>query len=59
MADSRTSVVALNNTNFPTWKIQIKMALMKQGVWRIVDDTELPPDEDNFAAWNKYIDRRN
>ena len=37
MADSRTVTVGpLNDTNYPSWKIQCKMALMKEGLWRIV-----------------------
>ena len=33
------------------------MLLMKQGVWKIVDGTEVAPD-DNMAALNKFNDRR-
>ena len=60
MVDTRvaTSTVSLNNTNFPTWKVQMKMLLMKQGVWRIVEETEDIPDEEDFAAYRKYRDRR-
>ena len=38
MAESKsvTAVVPLNGSNYPTWKIQCKMALMKQGLWKIV-----------------------
>ena len=38
MVESRTAtaVVPLNGSNYPTWKIQCKMALMKEGLWRIV-----------------------
>ena len=53
----RSNVVALNGTNFPTWKIQIRMLLMKQGVWKIVDGTEVAPI-DNMAALSKFNDRR-
>ena len=60
MVDHRTNsnVVCLNGSNFPTWKIQIKMVLMKQGVWKIVEGTEVAPDENNVAAWNKFNDRK-
>lgn len=44
MADSRTvTVVPLNGTNYPTWKIQCRMALMKEGLWRIVTGQEKAP----------------
>ena len=44
MADSRTvTVVPLNGTNYPTWKIQCGMALMKEGLWRIVTGQETAP----------------
>ena len=44
MADSRTvNVVPLNGTNYPTWKIQCRMALMKEGLWRIVTGQETAP----------------
>ena len=33
---STTAVVLLNGLNYPTWKIQCKMALMKEGLWKIV-----------------------
>ena len=34
------------------------MVLMKHGVWKIVNETEVPPDENNVVAFNKYLDRR-
>ena len=55
---SRSSVVLLTETNFPTWKIQMRMILMKLGVWRIVEGREMEPDEDDVAAVRKYLDRR-
>ena len=36
-------VVPLNGTNYPTWKIQCRMALMKEGLWRIVTGQETAP----------------
>ena len=44
MADARTvTVVPLKGTNYPTWKIQCRMALMKEGLWRIVSSDEVAP----------------
>ena len=58
MADGRSAIVQLNGINFPTWKIQCRMALMKHGLWGIVNDTEAPPDQENEVAWRKYLDKR-
>ena len=45
MAEVKTvSIVPLNGSNYPTWKLQCKMALMKDGLWTIVDKTETSPD---------------
>ena len=43
------SVDPLNKANDPTWKIQCRMTLMKEGLWGIVNGTENPP-EDTAAA---------
>ena len=56
MADSRTvTVVPLNGTNYPTWKKHCRMALMKEGLWRIVTGQETVPtgsevEQAKFAA---------
>jgi len=45
MAESRNvAVVPLNGSNYSTWKIQCKMALIKEGLWRIVSGEENPPE---------------
>ena len=38
-------LVPLNGNNYPTWKLQVKMALMKEDLFRIVDGTEQAPTE--------------
>ena len=57
MAESRNIVIVvpLNGSNFPKWKIQCKMALMKKGLWRIVTGEETAPtgsagEQSKFAA---------
>ena len=46
MAESKTvAMVPLNSTNYSTWKIQCKMALIKEGLWGIVNGTETAPTE--------------
>ena len=37
------NLVPLNNRNYSTWKLQCQMALMKDGLWNIVNETEAPP----------------
>ena len=37
---SESSVVPLNGSNYLTWKMQCRMALMKDGLWNIVNGTE-------------------
>ena len=46
MAESKTvAVVPLSSTNYSTWKIQCKMALIKEGLWNIVNGNETEPTE--------------
>ena len=55
----RSGVVLLHDggSNYPTWKIQIKMALIKQGVWGFITGTEIEPEEGDDAALRKFYDR--
>ena len=39
------AIVPLKGTNYPTWKVQCQMALMKDGLWNIVNGSEHPPAE--------------
>ena len=57
MAD-RTGIVLLNGNNYPTWKIQIKMTLMKYGAWGFVTGTEVEPDDEDHVGWRKFNDRK-
>ena len=52
MADGKTAMVALNEGNYPTWKLQCKMALMKEGLWKIVIGKE-------FASTTTDVRREN
>ena len=53
-------IVPLNDSNYSTWKLQIKMALVKEGLWGIVNETEeIPvPDEDEDEKIQRYILRQ-
>ena len=46
MAESKTvAVVPLNSSNYSTWKIQCKMALVKDGLWGFVSGSKMAPME--------------
>ena len=56
MADARPPVVTLDGSNYPTWKVQCRMLLIRHGLWRIVKGEEVAPI-DNPAALNKFNER--
>ena len=57
MAETKLSIVPLNGKNYPTWKVQCRMALTKDGLWGIVDGTEVDPGGAGDAH-KKFISRR-
>ena len=57
MAD-KSGVVLLNGSNYATWKIQVKMALIKYGGWGFVTDNEPEPAEGDYVAWRKFNERK-
>ena len=59
MAESRSvAVVPLNGSNYPTWKVQCRMALMKDGLWNIVNGTENAPSASDADRRAKFATRR-
>ena len=59
MAEVKTvSVVPLNEKNYPTWKVQCRMALIKDGLWGIVNGTNTDPGKDAAAEQRKFLARR-
>ena len=58
MAEIKTVVVPLNGKNFPTGKVQCRMALVKDSLWGIVSGTEAAPGEGEAEARKKYLTRR-
>ena len=60
MAESKFAavVVPLNGSNYPTWKIQCKMALMKEGLWKIVTGEEVAPTTGGAGEQAKFATRR-
>lgn len=59
MADVKSSLIPLNGSNFVTWKIQVRMTLIRDGLWCIVDGTEVAPAADSSEKYAKYAARRN
>ena len=59
MAESKSTVVVpLNSSNYPTWKVQCRMALMKDGLWNLVNGTERPPLSSEAEQHAKFMARR-
>ena len=50
-------IVPLNGGNYSTWKVQCRMALMKEGLWGLVNGTEAEPDGDARAAYATRRDK--
>ena len=60
MAESRTVVsplVPLNGSNYPTWKLQCRMALVRDGLWSVVSGREEAPEADGERR-TKFLARR-
>ena len=59
MAESKTvTVVPLNGSNYGTWKVQCRMALVKDGLWSIVSGTETAPASTEAEKYAKFVSRR-
>ena len=50
MADVKSVIIPLDGKNYQTWKIQCRMALLKDSLWDIFSETEPLPDEANADA---------
>ena len=53
-------IVPLNGKNYATWKVQCRMALMKDNVWNIVNQIEespAPTELDKIRTFNLRRDR--
>ena len=57
MAETKIAIVPLTGANYPTWKVQCKMSLMKDGLWGIVNKSETAPAE-GTDGYSKFITRR-
>lgn len=50
MSDIKVTIVPLTSDNYPTWKVQVRMALIKDGLWGIVNGTEVSPSNTDTSA---------
>ena len=50
-------VISLNGSNYPTWKVQCRMALMKDGLWSIVSGSERAPAAAEADKYAKFVAR--
>ena len=54
MGDIKSSVALLNGKNYATWKVQCRMALMKDGLWGVVNGfDEVPENNEIGLNWTK------
>ena len=58
MAEIKTVIVPLNGKNYPTWKVQCRIVLIKESLWGIISGTEETPGEDNADTRRKFMARR-
>ena len=58
-ADLKLTITPLNSTNYATWKLQCRMALMKEGLWTIVNGTEVPPPATETDKVAKFMVKKN
>ena len=55
-AGKSSYIVPLTDNNYPTWKVQVKMNLMREGLYSIVSGVEQVPTNDSDLR--KYSQRR-
>ena len=59
METKLVNLVLLNGTNYATWKVQFKMALIRDSIWNIVNGTEIVPDfRTEMGLHAKYLSRK-
>ena len=56
MAEGRpVQIIPLNCTNYPSWKVQCRMALIREGLRGIVAGTEKAPDATDADKLAKFL----
>ena len=57
--ESKTTIVPLNGSNYPTWKVQCRIALVRDGLWGILDGTGTEPPAEEPANLSKFRSNKN
>ena len=59
MEGSRTTTITpLNELNYPTWKIHVKLTLMRDKLWKYISEPDAePPDSSDADTRRKYNER--
>jgi len=52
------AIVPLNGTNYPTWTVQCRIALVRDGLWGIVNGTEVATVKGDADRRLKFLARR-
>ena len=58
METTKLILKPLNGTNYATWKVQCRMALIKEGLWSIVNRTELISNDASREQKEKFVLRK-
>ena len=59
-SDIKSQIVPLNEKNYPTWKLQMRMMLLRDNLLSLVDGTEPPLAQDASAAdRSNFVKRQN
>ena len=58
METTKVLLKPLNGSNYATWKVQCRMALIKEGLWNIVNRTELISNDATREQKEKFSLRR-
>jgi len=54
MAETKTAIVPLTGENYPMWRVQCKMSLMKDGLWEIINGSKTA-NEENDNEYSKFV----
>ena len=55
----KSHIIPLNEINFPTWKVQIKMHLIATEFYNIIEEVETAPEDMSYAEFRKFSNGRN
>ena len=53
--DDQSELIKLNSENYSSWKLQVRMALIRDYLWEIVNGTEAGPGEEGAAEEHKKV----